>query len=491
VVRPRQLKIFFLRKIKNYWLWNTYCSTLLRHERKGTPSIYIKKLLASPLGSTDMDAYFSTPSSSDTKEKESIHDSEHSARNKAQIATEWAAAKQRETARLVAEQKQQMQYENNQTLRGAGLDPTDVLENLTPAQSDVLLASEPDWVKDSLCNECKICNRYFNQWSRRKHHCRFCGGVVCHDCSQYKVLLPLRFTLRETARVCIPCHQRLEPVQPMLQRLKALKHRTNTKYNPDDKLRRQINFPIKHSLSGEVRKAAYSVRNLFNPATIQDQKIPASLLKDAKGILFITVVKVGFLASVRMGTGLVVAKLPNGEWSAPSAVYTGGFGFGAQAGSNVTDFVTVLMTNESVRQFAGDNIGTVGGSLGVSLGVGRGTAATANIQNGTTAASYTYSQSRGLYAGVALELGGIRTRHDVNQKFYGRNVTPLEILSGTELPPIAAAPLYNELRNAAIHWGGGGGSSQITNDIASVPAPLSPRLSGQHHDGVFEGTDDI
>ena len=88
-----------------------------------------------------MDAYFSTPSS-DTKEKESIKDSEHSARNKAQIANEWAAAKQRETARLVAEQKQQVQYERNQTFLQNGLDPTEALQNLTSAQSDVLLASE-------------------------------------------------------------------------------------------------------------------------------------------------------------------------------------------------------------------------------------------------------------------------------------------------------------------------------------------------------------
>ena len=272
---------------------------------------------------------------------------------------------------------------------------------------------------------------------------------------QCSVLLPLRFALRETARVCIPCHQRLEPVQPMLQRLKALKHRPNKKYNPDnDQYRSQLNFPIKHTLSGEVRKAAYSVRNLFNPATLQDQSIPASLLKDAKGILFMTVVKVGFLASVRVGTGLVIAKLPTGQWSAPSAVFTGGFGFGAQAGSNITDFVTVLMTNESVRQFAGDTIGIIGASAAVAVGAGRSAGANANVQsNGNTAATYTYSQARGLYAGVAIELGGIKTRHSVNQKFYGRDITPLEILSGREPPPIAAAPLYVELRNAGHCWG--------------------------------------
>ncbi len=419
-----------------------------------------------------MEAYFSTPTSN-TDTKTDLTDAEYSRRAKGNVAAEWEAAKKRETARLIQEAKQQKLYENNHILRNNGLDPTTTLDNLTSQQSDVLLASEPEWVKDSLCNECTVCNRYFTKWSRRKHHCRFCGSVVCEDCSQHRDLLPLRFTLRETARTCIPCHQRLEPVQSMLQRLKALKHRTNDKYNPQNSLfRSQMNFPIKHSLSGEVRKAAYSVRNLFNPSTIQDQKIPAKLLKDAKGLLFITVVKIGFLASLRIGTGLIIAKLPNGHWSAPSAVYTGGFGFGAQAGSNVTDFVTVLMTNESVRQFAGDTIGSFGASVGVAIGTGRCSEANANVQsNGSTAASYTYSQARGLYAGVAIELGGIKTRHEVNQKFYGRAIKPLEILSGREPPPVAAAPLYNELRNASIHWGGSGG-----NDSAPSAPPTAPPL---------------
>jgi len=433
-----------------------------------------------------MNAYFSN---TDTKtfnshSEQKIHqisDAEHSRRAKADIANEWEAAKQREVAKILKEKKN----DDNLLLRANGLDANGVdtsaaLNNLTPKQSDVLLASEPDWVKDSLCNQCNICSRSFTRFGRRKHHCRFCGSVVCAECSKHRMLLPLRFPLRETARVCIPCHQRLEPVQPILLRLKALKHRTNDKYNPEnDKYRSQLNFPVKHTLSGEVRKAAYSVRNLFNPSTVKDHNVPASLLKDAKGLLFITVVKIGFIASARIGTGLVIAKLPNGHWSAPSAVYTGGFGFGAQAGGGVTDFVTVLMTNESVRQFTANTIGSIGASIGVSLGAGRCSEANASVTNtGKTAATYTYSQARGLFAGVALELGGIRTRHKVNQKFYGRDITPLEILSGREKPPIAAAPLYNELKNASIHWGGAGALSPAA-PTAPMVAALPPQQKFQ------------
>jgi superfamily II helicase len=171
---------------------------------------------------------------------------EHSALAKSQIAQEWQEAKQREINRQLEQAQQNMQYEQNHLLRSSGIDPASGLKDLSARSADGLLACEPEWIKDSLCNECKICNRYFT-FTKRKHHCRFCGGVVCNECSQHRALLPLRFALRETARVCIPCHQRLEPVQPMLQRLKALKHRKNTKYNPDvDQYRSQMNFPINH-----------------------------------------------------------------------------------------------------------------------------------------------------------------------------------------------------------------------------------------------------
>lgn len=70
--------------------------------------------------------------------------------------------------------------------------------------------------------------------------------------------------------------------------------------------------------------------------------IPREVLENAKGLAIFTIFKAGFLFSARAGTGLVIAKLDDGTWSAPSAIGTAGLGVGGQAGAEVTDFLIVL-----------------------------------------------------------------------------------------------------------------------------------------------------
>lgn len=62
-------------------------------------------------------------------------------------------------------------------------------------------------------------------------------------------------------------------------------------------------------------------------------------MERAKGFAIFTVVKAGFLVSARAGSGIVIARLPDGTWSAPTAIGTAGVGFGGQAGAEVTDFL--------------------------------------------------------------------------------------------------------------------------------------------------------
>lgn len=57
------------------------------------------------------------------------------------------------------------------------------------------------------------------------------------------------------------------------------------------------------------------------------------------------------------------------------------------------------------------------------------------------AAVYTYSRSQGLFAGVSLQGSVIATRDDANTEYYGRAVTPDEILSGAVKPPKSADKL--------------------------------------------------
>src|SRR4029453_2658678 len=129
-------------------------------------------------------------------------------------------------------------------------------------------------------------------------------------------------------------------------------------------------------------------------------------------------------------------------WSGPSAIGTGGAGFGFQGGAQVTEYVMVLNTDEAVKAFSrGGNV-TLGGDVSVAAGpVGR----TASVAVTPVAAVYSYSPSKGLFARVAVPGTVIATRTRANKDYYGRKVTPEEILSGKVKPPASADRLRMEL----------------------------------------------
>jgi lipid-binding SYLF domain-containing protein len=175
---------------------------------------------------------------------------------------------------------------------------------------------------------------------------------------------------------------------------------------------------------------------------IPEKAIPPSVLRDAKGLAIITVVKAGFIVSGRGGTGVVVARTGKG-WSGPSAIGTGGAGFGLQIGAQVTEFVIVLNTYEAVKAFSrGGNV-ALGTDLSVAAGpVGR----TASADITPVAAVYSYSRSQGLFAGISLEGTIIATRTETNSEYYGRAVNPEDILSGKIKMPAGAQKLSKALR---------------------------------------------
>src|ERR1051326_2302357 len=72
---------------------------------------------------------------------------------------------------------------------------------------------------------------------------------------------------------------------------------------------------------------------------IPERGIPPAIIKAARGVAILTVTKAGFIGSGRGGDGVVIARLPGGGWSGPSAIGTGGLGIGFQAGVEITEFV--------------------------------------------------------------------------------------------------------------------------------------------------------
>src|SRR5512132_1861103 len=174
---------------------------------------------------------------------------------------------------------------------------------------------------------------------------------------------------------------------------------------------------------------------------IPEKAIPTAVMRDAKGLAILTVTKGGFIFTGRGGTGIVVARTEKG-WSGPSAIGTGGIGFGFQAGVQVSELVIVLNTPAAVDAFSKEGNVTLGANMSVAAGpVGRD--AEGSLALG--AAMYTYSRSQGLFAGVSLEGTVIGSRDETNAEYYGKPVAANDILSGKIPPPAGAKKLVQLL----------------------------------------------
>ncbi|CAL1535453.1 unnamed protein product [Lymnaea stagnalis] len=216
-----------------------------------------------------------------------------------------------------------------------------------------------------------------------------------------------------------------------------------------------VNTPIPHSLKSEAKKAAKILRefSMPNAKTGPDKLIPAGILAKAKGLAIITVFKAGFLVTARGGSGVVIAKLSEDidsydyakGWSAPSAIALAGLGGGFEIGMEVTDFVIILNTRSAVEAFSkGGNL-TLGGNFTIAAGpLGRNIEGDIAVRS--PAAIYTYSKTKGIFAGISVEGSALIERKDANRKFYGQELRAHQILNGEVNPPEECRALYDVLR---------------------------------------------
>ncbi|KAK8118091.1 uncharacterized protein PG998_006372 [Apiospora kogelbergensis] len=96
-------------------------------------------------------------------------------------------------------------------------------------------------------------------------------------------------------------------------------------------------------------------------------KIPAEVLQQAKGLAIFTTMRAGMWVSGSAGSGVVMARLPDGTWSPPSAFSAYTVGAGAVLGVDRTESVCVLNTDDAVRAFAQERFG-FGAGLAVTAG---------------------------------------------------------------------------------------------------------------------------
>jgi lipid-binding SYLF domain-containing protein len=176
----------------------------------------------------------------------------------------------------------------------------------------------------------------------------------------------------------------------------------------------------------ENSRANNAVRVLREIMMAPDKRLPSDLLQNAYAVAVIPdVIKAGFVIGGRHGVGLIAVKSADGTWSNPSYVSMSGGSIGFQAGVSSTDVILVFRTQRGVDSIVHGKF-TLGADASVAAGpVGRNAQAATDAQ--LKAEIYSYSRSRGLFAGVALDGSVLAIDNDANQSVYGEGVTARRI----------------------------------------------------------------
>ncbi len=196
----------------------------------------------------------------------------------------------------------------------------------------------------------------------------------------------------------------------------------------------------------EVEKAAILVQQFMGSP---DAGAPRWLLRRSKAVIIIPdMVKAGFVVGGKYGHGVVLARKADGSWSPPSFIRTGAASVGFQIGAQAMDLFMVVVNQRGLDGVLHNQV-----KFGVDASVVAGPWGRAT-EAGLTGASlkadiYSYSRSKGAFAGASLEGAGLETDAEANQAYYGRVLSASEILTGSQVSP---PPEAQRLIDALTHF---------------------------------------
>jgi lipid-binding SYLF domain-containing protein len=177
-----------------------------------------------------------------------------------------------------------------------------------------------------------------------------------------------------------------------------------------------------------------------------DANIPKQLMEQAKCVaIFPGMIKGALGWGAKMGRGVMSCRDASGHWGPPVFLRIAGGSWGLQAGVEKTDVLLFVMNEESARSLE-QSEWSLGGKGAVAAGpVGR--SAEANTDLKLDAQMYSYSRSKGLFAGLSLEGARVSTDKEAMRKYYGANVDTKAVLFDHQVPvtPPSAQALMESL----------------------------------------------
>jgi lipid-binding SYLF domain-containing protein len=162
---------------------------------------------------------------------------------------------------------------------------------------------------------------------------------------------------------------------------------------------------------------------------IPENSIPERLLAEAYAIAVIpNMTKAALIFGGRGGKGLISVRAENGAWSNPNYINVGGGSWGFQAGVQKSDLILVFTSKAGVESIVTGKI-TLGADASVAAGpVGRSVQASTDEK--FNAEIFSYSRSKGLFAGIALDGTVISIDNKANETVYGDMASPRSIFDG-------------------------------------------------------------
>ena len=207
----------------------------------------------------------------------------------------------------------------------------------------------------------------------------------------------------------------------------------------------------------------------------RDQYIPDRLLERAYAIAVIPdMTKIAFFAGGRRGHGVLVVRDKDGRFTSPTFITMTGGSFGWQWGVSSTDIMLVFTTRKGVEGITGGKF-TLGADASVAAGpVGR--QASASTDTSFKAEVYSYSRTRGVFAGLAVDGTALTIDDGANETFYGKpDILASDIISGKVRSNDDSARRFM----TAINSGTG---AQAAANTTTASAPVSQPANGVQSD---------
>lgn len=189
----------------------------------------------------------------------------------------------------------------------------------------------------------------------------------------------------------------------------------------------------------------HSAANVMKEFGKMKESIPGELLKQYEGIVIIPkLINAGLGIGGKHGKGVAMVKLAGGKWSDPVFVTLTGGSIGLQIGVQSVDLVLVFRHKGVLTKVKNGDF-TIGGDISAAAGpVGR--SSTASTDYKLEAEVYSYSRSRGLFAGITINGSNLGIDKKGNANFYGNYATSADIFAMSKSNKESVAVLKETLK---------------------------------------------